>query len=88
MYAIRSYYVHIKKQRARNRIFSVSDGIKGRLDTVDIGSLDLVHVLIQKAEAENADRIRIGFQLLNDQVVVFAGFNVSTVFADGMTDLV
>ncbi len=48
--------------------------------------MDFIRVLIQKAESKDAHGIGIGVELLNDEVVVFTGFDISTVLANGVTD--
>ena len=73
---------HVEEERARDRVLAIGDVFEGRLHTVDIGALDLVGVLVEEAEAEDAERIGVGLELLDDQVVVFAGFDVGTVFAN------
>ena len=77
-------FFDIEKQGPGYGIFAVGNGIKGGSDAVDNGALDLVGVLIEKTETENAEGIGIGVELLDDQVVVFTGFDVGTVFADSM----
>ena len=63
------------------RIAAVRDSIERGSDAVDDGALHLVGVLIQKAESEYAECVRVGNQFLNDEVVVFTGFDVVAVLA-------
>ena len=74
----------IKEQGTRKGVLPIGDGIKCRLDAVNKGTLEFIRVLIQKTEAEDANRIRIGFQLLHDQIIVLTGFDVSAVLTDGV----
>ena len=41
-----------------------------------------VGVLVEEGEAEDADRGRVGLELLHDQVVVLAGLDIGAVLAD------
>ena len=45
---------------------------------------ELVEVLFEEAVAEDADGVLVGAELLHDQVVVLAGFDVGAVFADAV----
>ncbi len=65
---------------------AIGNGFKFGLDTVDIRTLDFIHILVQKAETKNSQSIRIGFQFLNDQVVVLTGFDIGAIFPNGMTN--
>ena len=56
-------------------------------DAVDERTLDLADVLLEEAVAEDAQRLRIGLELLHDQVVVLAGLDVAAVLADRVADL-
>ena len=66
---------HIEEERPGNRIFAGGDGLKGRYLAFDGRTLDLVGVLIEEREAEDAEGLRIGLQFLDDQVVVFTGLD-------------
>ena len=79
-------FLDVEVERARNRVVAVGDGVKGRCHAVDERALDLLHVLVEEAEAEDAERIRVGLQLLHDQVVVLAGLDECAVFTDRMAD--
>ena len=45
-------------------------------------ALQLVGVLVEEGEAEDADRGRVGLQLLHDQIVVLAGLDIGAVLTD------
>ena len=42
----------------------------------------LSRVLVEEAEAEDAEGVRVGLELLDDQVVVLAGLDEGAVLAD------
>ncbi len=50
----------IEVQGAGDRVVTGGDGLEGRLDALDLGALDLIGILIQEAEAEDAQGLRIG----------------------------
>src|SRR5690606_13456193 len=66
----------------RDRIAAVRDAVERRLDAVDRDGPDPVAVLVHEAVAEDADRRGVRVELLHDQVVVLAGFDVAAVLAD------
>jgi hypothetical protein len=76
----------VEVQRARDRVVAAGDAVEGRGDAVDHGALDLVGVLIQEAEAEDAHRLGVGLELLHDQVVVLAGLDIGAVLTHGVAD--
>src|SRR3546814_9349855 len=77
----------VEEQRARDRIVARRNLLELRLHAVDGGALDLVGVLVEEAEAEDADRIGVGGELLDDQVVVLAGLDIGAVLADRVARL-
>src|SRR5262245_53328209 len=74
--------LHIDEEFTADRIGLVGDGVEGRFDALDLGALQLVGILFQVGIAEDAERRRVGFQLLDDQVVILAGFHIAAVLAD------
>ena len=78
--------LHVEEERAGHAVVAAGDVLEGRVGPIDVGALDDVGVLVEEAEAEDADGGRVGLQLLNDQVVVLAGFDEGTVFPHGMGD--
>src|SRR5690606_29322524 len=61
-------------------------GFKSRLVPIDKRSLNLVSILVEEAEAENAQSVRVGAQLLYNQVVIFTRFNKSTIFTQNVAN--
>ena len=51
-------------------------------DAVERNAAHLVGILFDEAVAEHADRARIGGNLLDEQIVVLAGFDIGAVLAD------
>ena len=78
----------VEEDRTRDRVGAVSDGVEGRRHVVDLDGLQLVRVLVEERVAEDADRVGVGFEALDDQVVVFAGFDEWAVLAHARADLV
>ena len=72
----------VEEQRARDRVLAVGDVLEGRRHALDRAALQLVDVLVEEAEAEDAERRRVGLELLDDQIVVLAGVDVDAVLAD------
>ena len=64
----------------------IHDRFKGRQVTVNLGTLNLVAVLIKEAETEHAKRVLVLLELLDDQVVVLTGLNIGAVFTNTVTD--
>ncbi len=75
-------FLHVEVERAGDRIIAGSDVVERGLDTVDRCAVQLGGVLVEEGIAEDADSVRVGFQFLNDQVVVLTGFDESAVFTD------
>jgi hypothetical protein len=78
--------LHVEVQGARNGVAAVRDRLEGGIDATDRAALHRVAVLVEEAEAEDAQRIRVGDELLDDQVVVLARLDVGPVLADGTAD--
>ena len=57
------------------------------LIAVDLHRADLVGILLEIGEAEDAERARIGGDLLDQQIVVLARFDERAVLADLGADL-
>src|SRR6185436_4649362 len=76
--------LHVDEQRARRGVLARRDGLEAGRHTVDHRALQLVDVLLEEAVAEDAHGILVGRELLHDEVVVFAGFDVRTVFTYGV----
>jgi hypothetical protein len=76
----------VEEQRARDRIGTVGDRVRVRLDPVDRHRLQRVLVLVEERVAEDAQRVRILHQTLHDQVVVLAGFDERAVLAHARAD--
>src|SRR5690606_1105077 len=52
--------LHIEEQRPRHAVIAGGDVLEGRLDAADPGTLKLVTVLVEEAEAEDAEGVRVG----------------------------
>src|SRR5680860_299588 len=73
----------IDEQRAGKAVAAVSDRIKARRGAADLHTLKLVLVLVQERVTEDAERLRIGFNALHDQIVVLTGLDEGAVLAHG-----
>src|SRR5689334_13582924 len=74
--------LHVDEEGTRGRVLARGHRLERRRHTVDHRALELVEVLLEEAVAEDADRGRVRAELLHDQVVVLAGFDVRAVFTD------
>src|SRR3546814_3641500 len=64
--------LHVEVQGSRYGILARRDVLEGRRAAVDDAALQPVGVLVEEAEAEDAESIRVRLQLLHDEVVVLA----------------
>src|SRR5918996_3324222 len=79
--------LHVEVKRPRDGILTGRDVLEGRLGAVDDRALDAVHVLLEEAVAEDAERVRVAAQALHDEIVVLAGLDEGAVLAHGGADL-
>src|SRR3954469_17581627 len=66
-------------ERTSTGIFEARDRLIARPDAVDLQTLHAIGVLFEIGIAEDADRPRIGLDLLDDEIVVLAGLDVAAV---------
>src|SRR3546814_74684 len=76
----------VDEQRTGSRIFEARDAFHRRLHAVDGNALHLVAVFLKEAVAEEAQRVGIGGQLLDDEVVVLTGFDKGAVLTNLRAD--
>ena len=75
-------FFHIDIKRARDRVLTVGDIFIGRHLPIHGRRLEFVLVLRQIAVTENSGSLGIGFQLLDDQVVIFTRFDIGAILTD------
>ena len=73
--------LNVEIKRARNAVFALGNILKTRLNAFNNGAFNLIRILVKKAETEHADRLRIGRQFRNHQIVILTGINPCAVFA-------
>src|SRR5207253_5367216 len=83
---IRVGVLDVDEERAGAGIFETANGLVGRADAVDRNAPNPVPILFEIGIAEDPDRTRIGFDLLDDEIVVLAGFDVGAVLAKARAD--
>jgi hypothetical protein len=71
---------------AGDRVPARRDVVEARRHAVHPASLEPVAVLVEKAEAKDAECVRVRHQLLHDQVVVLSGLHVGAILADRVAD--
>ena len=76
----------VEVEGPRHGVVAGGDGLELGCDAVNEGALELVHVLVEEAEPEDPERVRVGLELLHDEVVVLARLDVGAVLADGVAD--
>ncbi len=74
--------LHVEIQRAGNLVLAGDDAVDAGCHAIHHRGLQLVAVLLEEAVAEDADRGRIGLELLHDQIVVLPGIDIGAVLAD------
>ena len=79
-------FFDIKEQGSGDGIFSGGDIFEAGHLVFDDGALELAAIIVEEAEAENAERVFIGEELLHDEVVIFAGLNENAILPDRMCD--
>ena len=78
--------LHVNVERTRARILERADGLVGRLHAVDRNALQLPCILFKEAVTKEAKRVLICVELLDNQIVVFAGLDESAVLAKTVAD--
>src|SRR6185295_802271 len=73
-------------ERTSARIFERRDRLIAWPDAVDREAFHAVGILFEIGIAEDADGTRIGLDLLDDEIVVLAGFDVAAVLAHAGAD--
>ena len=79
-------FLDIDEQWPRTGIFTGCDRLIGGRDARDGNTAHRVEIFLEEAVAEDTDRIGVGFQLLDNQIVIFAGIQIRPVGADLVTD--
>src|SRR3546814_5995046 len=78
----------VDEQRPRAGIAAARDRIIGRRDAVDRRAFELARILFQIRIAEDAERVGIGLELLDDQIVVLTRIDIGAVLAHRLAALV
>src|SRR5690606_18364244 len=78
----------VEEQRACNAVGTIADGSLVRLHAFDEHGLECVLVLVKERIAEDAQNAAVGIEALNDEVVVFTGFDERSVLAHARADLI
>src|SRR5919106_6225891 len=76
----------VDEQRAGHGILAALDGLLVRGDAIDLNRLQLVQILVEERVAEDTVSIRVGFDALDDQVVVLAGLDERAIGAHALAD--
>src|SRR6478735_5463852 len=74
--------LEVDEELTAARIAQVGNGLLGRRNARQLDRLHLVSIFLKIAEAEHSERSGVGRNLLDEQIVILAGFDIGAVLAN------
>ncbi len=76
----------VDEHRSCARILKCADRLISRGDAVDGNALQLARILFKERKTEHAERVGAGGKLLDNEIIILAGFDEGAILTHGGTN--